>query len=236
MMNLLEFAFADHVRCAADPAAGERGLERGGEMKRMREEIIAHQNRRLVSPLGVDGRGVPADEGFVENIIMNKRGGVNHFDDGGEDVMVGPDLAAGSGGEQNECRPQAFAAESGALIDQTADERKTACQLGVEDAFGFGEIGGDGARTESPTSCAASSSGGDTCIVDIVEDLFPSRRFEFVASATRRSLSSIKNRRRSTTHHPTRAETRRFCRRFSHRAGSIRRSCRDRPPCTCRKR
>ena len=80
-MHLLHLALADEVGRAADPAAGERRFERGGQVEGVGEEVVAQQDGRLVAPLGVDRRGVAADHGLVEDVVVDERGRVDHLDD-----------------------------------------------------------------------------------------------------------------------------------------------------------
>ncbi len=80
MMHLLHLTLAHPVGRRADPAAGKRRFQRRREMKRMREEIVAQEHGRLVAPLGVDRRCMPADHRFVEHVVVHERGGVNHLD------------------------------------------------------------------------------------------------------------------------------------------------------------
>lgn len=143
VVDLLEFPLADAVGGGADPAAGEGGFERGGEVEGVGEEVVAEEDGGLVSPLGVDGGRVPADDGLVEDVVMHEGGRVDHLDDGGEDGVGWPDAAAGPGREEDEGRSKLLATESGGVVDQLGDEIEPAAQLVSEDGLGLGEVGGD---------------------------------------------------------------------------------------------
>ena len=75
----------------ADPAAGQGRLQRGGQVEGVGEQVVAHQDGRLVAPLGVDRRGVAADHRLVEDVVVDERRGVDHLDDRRQDRVVGPD-------------------------------------------------------------------------------------------------------------------------------------------------
>ena len=94
-------------------------------MEGVGEQVIAQQDGRLVPPLGVDRRGVAADERLVEDVVVDQRRRVDHLDHRGQDRMGGSIAAAGLAGQEDEGRAEPFPLEVGAVVDQVLDERRT---------------------------------------------------------------------------------------------------------------
>ena len=75
----------------------------------MSKEIIAQQDRRLVTPFGIDGRGMAPDHRFVEDVVVHERRRVDHFNDGRQNGMSVGERAARLSREKDQRRPQPFA-------------------------------------------------------------------------------------------------------------------------------
>ncbi len=107
MVNLLHLALADFVGGVADPATGLSRLERGGQVEGVGEEVIAQQYGRLVTPLGIDRRGMATDHGLVEDIVVNESRRVDHLDDRSQDGMGLAERAAWLGRSRARARAEA---------------------------------------------------------------------------------------------------------------------------------
>ncbi len=143
MVDLLHLPLADLVGRAADPAAGQRRLERRRQVEGVGEEVIAQQDRRLVSPLGVDRRGMAADHRLVEHVVVNQRRRVDHLDHRCQDRMALRDRPARPPRQQQQGWPQPLPLIVAAVIDQLLHERESAPKLVLEDPFGLCELGAD---------------------------------------------------------------------------------------------
>ena len=112
----------------------------------MGKQIVAHQDGRLVAPLGIHGRGVAADHRLVEDVVVDQRRRVDHLDDRREDRVVGLDLGPealavrkheGRGGA---VLPWKSAQWSTRMLDEREDDwpaRRRRLR------FGLDEVGGD---------------------------------------------------------------------------------------------
>ena len=96
-VDLPQLAGADDVGRAADRLAGERRLQRAGQVEGVREQEVADQHAGFVVAAGVDRFAMPAQAGFVQHVVVHQRGGVDHFDHGGQHDVVARDLAGGLG-------------------------------------------------------------------------------------------------------------------------------------------
>ena len=52
--------------------------------ERLGVEVVPHQDRRVVTPLGVGGRPSPAERGPIDHVIVDERGGVEQLDHAGQ--------------------------------------------------------------------------------------------------------------------------------------------------------
>src|SRR6202022_4450146 len=95
--HLRHLPFADDVGGAADHPAGGRVAKTARQVKRVREQIVPEKNAGFVGPAGIDGGHVTARRRFVEHVVVDKRGRVNHLDDGGENEVRLFDSSAGQG-------------------------------------------------------------------------------------------------------------------------------------------
>ena len=85
--DLLEFAGAHTVRSLADQPA-RTGVDGAGQVEGVGEEQVAEEDADLVPPPGVHSRNVPPQLGFVENVVVNERRGVDHLHRRGEGVVL----------------------------------------------------------------------------------------------------------------------------------------------------
>ena len=111
-MDLEKLALADLVGRAADDARGKLGIEAGTEMEAVADEVIAEEHRRLVPAEVVDGGPLAAKLGFVQHVVVNERGHVDHLDDGRQNDVSVLELSAGLAGEEHEHGAEHFSAES----------------------------------------------------------------------------------------------------------------------------
>ena len=109
LADLLQFAFAEPIRCFTDDPACLSVAQGAGQVKSVREEKIAEQNARLIAPQCVDGGDMAAHGGTVQNIVMHQSRGVNHLDDGGQKMMGRRYLAARLCRQQQESGAETFA-------------------------------------------------------------------------------------------------------------------------------
>src|SRR5690606_30727367 len=68
---------------------------------------------------------------------------VNHLDDGGEDLVVVFDFTRSAGGEEDEHRPQAFAAVAADVAQDIGDVWVPACEFAGVDFFDVAEFVAD---------------------------------------------------------------------------------------------
>ena len=141
--GLAELAVADDVGRAADEAAGERALERAGEVEGVGEEEVAQEDAGFVVPAGVDGIDVAADGGFVEDVVVDERGGVDHFDDRGERDVVVAECADRLAGQQQQGRAEAFAGQPNAVANDGVGLGVVAVELFLEAGVDAAELGLD---------------------------------------------------------------------------------------------
>ena len=120
-------------------------------MKRVREQIVAQQNGRLVAPFGVDRGGVPANHRFVEDVVVHQRGRVDHLDHGRQHGMILRERAASSPRKQHERRPKPLALKIGTVVHQVLHKRESAAELLLKDRLGGSQLGRDRLVDEDET-------------------------------------------------------------------------------------
>ena len=99
------------------------------------EEVIAQQDARFVVPADVDRVEVAADGSLVQHVVVDQRGRVDHFHRRGQEDVGRAKTRTGQPAQQQQGRPQAFAAQPEAVFDQVVDEGVFAPQLLAEDFF-----------------------------------------------------------------------------------------------------
>ena len=80
-----------------------------GQEKSPGKKVVAHQDRNLVLPYGIDGGEATAGIGIVDNIIMNQRCSMKNLHQGCTPVAPFVDPAAEFGAEKHENRADALA-------------------------------------------------------------------------------------------------------------------------------
>ena len=92
------------------------------------DQIVAQQDGRLVAAEVIDRSALSPELGFIEHIVVDERGHVDHLDDGGDDGVGVDQFAAGFSGQQDEHGAEHFSAESA----HVADERVHAGEVGFQ--------------------------------------------------------------------------------------------------------
>jgi len=144
LKHLTQFALADTIGRRADEPAGADIVEGTGEVKGMGKQVIAEQNAGLHPPNRVDRCHTPAHLGAVEYIVVNECGRVDHLDHGTQDVMGRSDPAASASRQQQQHRPQPFAAIVMDVLDDLGDTRMFVLQNAGQDALDFFQVRRDG--------------------------------------------------------------------------------------------
>ena len=84
---LSKFSLADCVSGPPDHTTGVRGVQRTRQIEGVREQIVAQQHARFVVPACITRVQVTSQSCLVQNIIMDQRGGVDHFHHSSTDQM-----------------------------------------------------------------------------------------------------------------------------------------------------
>ncbi len=98
-------------------------------------EPITGEDAFGIAPGGVGGGTAAADVGFVDDVVVDEGGGVEHFDDGAEADATGGAAAEGLCGEQEEHGADAFAAAGHEVGRDIGDHFDVGRGLGGELAF-----------------------------------------------------------------------------------------------------
>ncbi len=142
-LGLDDLARADLGGGVGDAAADVGVAEIRGELERVGEEDIAQKDADRVAPFGVRGGLVAAEFRAVDNVVMDKRGDVDEFQDHREIDMGGRDFSGGSGGEEGQGGAKAFASGAANVGDVALDGGIEGLGLGAN-AFLHGvEVGVD---------------------------------------------------------------------------------------------
>ena len=142
-VDLPQLAGTNDVGRPADRLAGVGRSQRAGQGEGVGEQKVAHQDAGFVVVAGVDRFAVAAELGFVQHVVVDQRGRVDHFDHGGQgDVLVvGP--AQGFGRQQQQGRPEPLSPQAEGVLDQLVDERIVARQFAPQQLFAAVQFGGD---------------------------------------------------------------------------------------------
>jgi len=96
--------------CGVGDFSAEVGLRQAGaELQRVCEKGIPEKNGEFVTPLGVQGQAGAAEEGAIEDVVVDEGGEVDEFDDDGEVVVGFLSTTGGFGGEEAEGGTEALA-------------------------------------------------------------------------------------------------------------------------------
>ena len=90
-----------------------------------------------------------AERGFIQDVVVDERRGVDHFHGGSQDEVVVLDRSGDPGGQQQQGRPQTLAPQADPVFHQPVDERMVAAELPAEDLLDLIEFVGHG-RIEVP--------------------------------------------------------------------------------------
>ena len=105
---------------------GDVGAERRRERRRLREQVVAGEDRDDVRPARVHRRHAAARLGLVDHVVVVQRAEVHELDRGaaGDDVGRGGAVAAGAAyaAHKRERRPQALAAGREQVAGDLAEE------------------------------------------------------------------------------------------------------------------
>jgi hypothetical protein len=107
--GLQDLPGTDRLGGGGDDAADLRAGKLRRQAKRVREQAIAEQHRRLVAEAGSHRRALAPDARFVDDVVVNQRGEVDQLDDGRAGGMGRGETAGGGGTQGDEDRPQLFA-------------------------------------------------------------------------------------------------------------------------------
>ena len=103
-------------------------------------EPVAGEDALGVAPGGVGGGAAAAGVGFVDDVVVDEGGGVEHLDDGAEaDARVGG-AAEGFGGEQQQQRADALAAAGHEVVRDVGDDFDVGGGLAGELLLDGGEV------------------------------------------------------------------------------------------------
>ena len=110
----------------AASSAGDVGAERRRERRRLREQVVAGEDRDDVRPARVHRRHAAAGLGFVDHVVVVERSEVDQLDRGAAGDDVGgrgrADAGAGVARAQGEGRAQALAARREQVPGDVAEE------------------------------------------------------------------------------------------------------------------
>src|SRR4029450_10886924 len=92
------------------------------ELERARIKKIADEHRGGVAERRVRGRQAAAQGRFVDDVVVEQGGRVDHLDDGGERVVRAARVAAGPRGEDHERGAQPLAAAADDVFGDLPDQ------------------------------------------------------------------------------------------------------------------
>ncbi len=141
--ELQHLAFGDRVGGVGEDVEDAHLLQRDHELECAGVEEVAHQHRRGVAELRIGGRVAAAQVGFVDDVVVQQRGGMDHLDDGGQRVLVGPAVAGGACREEQQRGPQALAAAGDDVFGDLSDQHDVGVERGAQDAVDGRHVGAD---------------------------------------------------------------------------------------------
>ena len=98
------------------------GPEVGGQLRGLREQEVAGQDRDVVVPAGVGRRGTATQVGLVHHVVVVERGEVGQLDDAGRGEHALAAGVTGLGGQQHQQRPEPLAAGLHQVPGRLGDE------------------------------------------------------------------------------------------------------------------
>ena len=141
-LDLPQLALAHVPGRLADDPAGKDVVQRTGHAHGPGEQVVAQENAGLVIPAGVDRVEMAADRGFVQDVVVDQRGGVDQLGDHRQGGVFGPDSATGRGRQQHQGRPEPLPAQPEAVLHQPVHEGIVAGKLPPQEGFDLVEFSG----------------------------------------------------------------------------------------------
>jgi hypothetical protein len=139
--ELQHFALGDYVGRVRQDIEHMHRADSDHQLERAGIEKVAHQHRRRVAECRIGSRDPATELGFVDNVVVQKRRCVNHFDDGGQRVVVTPNITAGSRGDDDERRTQALAATLDDVLGHLPNENDVRFERLVQHAVDLCAVG-----------------------------------------------------------------------------------------------
>ena len=125
-------------------------FQRAGQADGSGEQVVAQQNACLVVPAGVDRIEMPADDGLVQDVVVNQGGCVNQLHHRPQHEVLVPQWAAGLAGQQKQGRTEPLPPQTETMFNQLIDKGMIAAQLVVQDVFDLFKF----RRQSGHTACA----------------------------------------------------------------------------------
>ena len=143
MHQLEDLAFGDHVGRVGKDCQHPHPIDADHQLERARIEKIADQHRGGVAELGIGGGVPPPQLRFVDDVVVQQRGRVDHLDHGRQRVMIAAAIAAGAGREQQQARAKPLAAAADDVFGNLADQHDVGREARAQHGVHFGHIGPD---------------------------------------------------------------------------------------------
>ena len=115
-------------------------VELDHHLERARIEEVADQHARCVAPQRIRGLPAAAKVGFVDDVVVQQRRGVDELDDRRGGDMVPAARATRARGEQDCERAQPLAAAADDVVGDLVDERDVAAEATDDRAVHVGPI------------------------------------------------------------------------------------------------
>src|SRR5690606_15092 len=123
LRQLQHFAFGDHSGGLGDDAHDRHRAQGDHHFEGACIKEVAYQHARRVAPQGVGGGATTAHAGHVDHVVMQQGGGVQEFDDGGQQSQLIALEAERVAAEQYQQRAQALAAGGGDVVPDLFNQR-----------------------------------------------------------------------------------------------------------------
>ncbi|MNC85374.1 hypothetical protein D3C83_09690 [compost metagenome] len=132
--QLHHLALGDHVGRVRQHLQHAQVIRFHHHLERARIDEIAHQHRGGVAEQRV-GRGLPAPQaGFVHDVVVQQRRGMDELDHRGKLVAVRAAVAESARGEQQQHRAQALAPAANDVLRHLADQQHAGIEPGANHA------------------------------------------------------------------------------------------------------
>ena len=141
--QLQHFTFRDHVGRIGKNGQHAHPADADHQLKRARIKKIANQHRRGIAERRVGGRMTAAQLRFVDDVVVQKRRGMNHLDHRGQRVMIATAIAARARYQKQHAGPQPLAAAAYDVFGDLADQRYVGREAVAQNAVDFRHVGAD---------------------------------------------------------------------------------------------